>query len=153
MQRNSALNSAVRIFHRHKFASNKTIVNDAVCDRLRKLSENGQLEPPLELAIDAASVFTTIAAEQVTDPAECSLKVHVLSLREAVAHGRLRVLWWIDTRDMLSDALTKGGIDRAAIEAAMEKGQYSNNHEPMATTKTAIKIETPVDVLESAGVD
>ena len=32
----------------------------------------------------------------------------------------LNAFWWVDTRDMIADGLTKGAIDRAAFHAAME---------------------------------
>ena len=50
---------------------------------------------------------------------EASLVAHLLWLRELLRIGALRELQWIDTRDMLADALTKGTIDRKALYHAM----------------------------------
>jgi hypothetical protein len=36
---------------------------------------------------------------------------------------------WIDTRDMVADALNKGCIDRGSLRRFFEKGQWELQHE------------------------
>ena len=61
-------------------------------------------------------------------PAEKGLWSHVQYLRELLDTGVISELWWLDTRDMHSDGLTKGSVDRAALHAIME-GSVSYKHE------------------------
>ena len=97
-------------------------VVDVILDFLKTTSKFASLQNQFGRGIfNAASVFTTVAAEQLTDPAECSFKVRVLPIREAIAHERLRVLWWADTRDMLSDRLTKGGLIGTQLRQSWDK--------------------------------
>ena len=97
--------------------------------------EAGTLSPPIELVGYARSVFDAIAASDVCDPAEASLKLHLLSVRSRLAQGLVRALWWSDTRDMLADALTKGGIDRTSLLRCMDKGLFKMAHECVRTPK------------------
>ena len=53
-------------------------------------------------------------------PAEKGLWSHVQYLRELLDIGVIAALWWIDTRDMHADGLTKGTVDRQAIHAIMD---------------------------------
>eukprot|EP00972_Heterocapsa_arctica_P033628 4948457-Heterocapsa_arctica.AAC.1 len=46
--------------------------------------------------------------------------VHCLKLREFLDAGMLKVVWWIDTLDMLADGITEGSVDRTAILAVVE---------------------------------
>ena len=141
------------LFHRDLFMSEQNIVNDTICDRLRRLVEEGRMKPGMELGIDAASVFAAVAAQDVKDPAECSLKVHVLSIREALNHRKLKALWWLDTRDMLADALTKGGIDRAALVLVMEKGIYKPSQEFKVTRGSGQRTQPSPDIVDQLGTD
>ncbi len=103
-------------------------------DALRKAAEAGSLRPELHLAIDAASVYTATIAAEVTDPAESSLKLHLLCIREALKYGRLSALWWFDTRDMLADGLTKGTCERDPLRKCMEDGHFQRLHESKVQT-------------------
>ena len=71
------------------------------------------------LALDAMSVFAAVTAANVKEPAEKSLYNHVLYLRELLDTFVLHSIWWIDTRDMTSDGLTKGTVDRDVLHACM----------------------------------
>ena len=53
--------------------------------------------------------------------AESSLLSSVQAVREAFVEKRLRTLYWVDTRDMVSDGLTKGSVDRTEIILLYEK--------------------------------
>ena len=97
--------------------------------------EAGTLSPPIEIVGDARSVFDAIAASDVCDPAEASLKLHLLSVQSRLETGLIRKLWWCDTRDMLADASTKGGIDRSVLLRCMDKGILKIVHVCVSTTK------------------
>ena len=94
------------------------------------------LELPIELVGDARSIFDAIKAPDVCDPAESSLKLHLISVRSRLESGLIRTLWWCGTRDMLADALTKGGIDRALIIRAMDKGKLNVTHDALSCVRT-----------------
>lgn len=98
--------------------------------------ESGRLEPPIEIVGDARSVFDATKAPDVCDPAEALLKLHLISVRSRLGCGLIRELWWCDTRDMLADALTKGGIDRRLLMRAMDKGKLKAEHESLACVRT-----------------
>ena len=50
-------------------------------------------------------------------------------LREQLSRGIAKVYWWVDTRDMFVDGMTKDALDRAALVAVM-RGRWKLNHEP-----------------------
>ena len=89
-------------------------------EQLMEKLEMGGLSPPIEACIDARSVFDAIAASDVTTPQEATLKLHLVSIRNRIENGVLKRLWWVDTRDMVADALTKGGIDRKLLTSVMQ---------------------------------
>ena len=58
------------------------------------------------------------------DPAESSLKLHLISARYLLFRGVIRKMFWVDTRDMLADALTKGCVDRTLLEQVAEHCKF-----------------------------
>ena len=90
--------------------------------------EQGSLYPPIDAVLDARSVTDAVAASDCTTPQEASLKLHLLAIRDRLARGLLRSVSWCDTRDMLGDGLTKGGIDRKLLQDAMA-GFINMKHE------------------------
>ncbi|CAK0808244.1 unnamed protein product, partial [Prorocentrum cordatum] len=96
--------------------------------------DNGRLQPPVDAAVDARSVFDCLAATDVGELVEGSLKLHVLSLRERLQSGTLRRLFWTDTRDMLADGLTKGSVPRDQLIAVSNRGEYRTAHATASTT-------------------
>ena len=85
----------------------KLIEGDSVCST------------ELGLAVDARSVSAAVTAPNVRVPAEPSLLLHVCWLRDLLVKKRLKYLFWVDTRSMLADALTKGSCSRELIQSAM----------------------------------
>ena len=73
----------------------------------------------IEIAIDAMSVFSAVTADRVKAPAEKSLLSHIQFVRELLDKGIVRAIMWLDTRDMTADGMTKGSVDRKAIEDCM----------------------------------
>jgi hypothetical protein len=103
----------------------RVIVHEFQCHILsaaqgRDLRE-GALKSPVSLGIlvDAMSVYAAITANHIKIPAEKGLLSHLQYVRELLDRGILKFLAWTDTRDMLADAVTKGGLDRDRIELAM----------------------------------
>ena len=101
--------------------------------KLANMQEDGQLEPYIMLATDARAVFDAIAATDVCEPAECSLKLHLLALRDKIRRNVVRYLHWMDTRDMLADGLTKGSVDRAALRLTASTGRFHAQHPTIVT--------------------
>ena len=97
-------------------------------EQLMEKLEQGALSPPIEACIDARSVFDAIAASDITTPQEASLKLHLVSIRNRLEKGTLKRLWCVDTRDMVADALTKGGIDRKLITMVMNDSKLILQH-------------------------
>ena len=95
---------------------------------LAKALDAGQLTPPVDVSTDARAVYDAISATDVCEPAESSLKLHLISIRDMLRRGMLRRLFWLDTRDMLADGLTKGGVNRTALVRASEHGLYKVVH-------------------------
>ena len=89
------------------------------------------------MVLDALSVYEAVVASDCCEPAESSLKIHLLSARERLQQGVISRLHWNDTRDMLADGLTKGGIDRKSLHEASQQGKYKVQH-PSKSKKTAI---------------
>ena len=83
---------------------------------------------PIGLYVDAKSVYAAISATFVKTPAEKSLLTHVQFLREALERGMISVLLWVDTRDMISDGLTKGTVGRELLQLCMD-GIMNLHHE------------------------
>ena len=89
-------------------------------ETLRLIREGGLASPlALVVVVDAESVYSAITAQQVKTPAERSLLIHLQWVRELLDTHVLHTLAWCDTRDMVSDALTKGSVDRARVHAVM----------------------------------
>ena len=74
-------------------------------------------------------VLAAVSAEAVRAPTEKSLMGHLLWLRELADRGLLAGIAWVDTRDMLSDGLTKGSVDRYLIDQALA-GKWVLQHAP-----------------------
>ena len=95
---------------------------------MARAQDEGKLRPHIKAATDAKAVFDSVAAPDICDPAESSLKLHLLALRDFVTHGIIESLFWTDTRDMLADGLTKGSVDRAALRTVSGEGRYRPAH-------------------------
>ena len=81
----------------------------------------------LALYVDAMSVFAAVTATFLKIPAEKSLLSHVQYIRELLDTHVLEALLWIATRDMIADGLTKGSVDREAIDSVL-RGSWDIVH-------------------------
>jgi len=102
------------VFHQVYCGTRETV------DQLLTKLEHGGLYPPIDLMVDAKSVSDAIAASEICTPQEASLKLHLITIRDRLTRGLLRSLSWSDTRGMVADALTKGGIDRTMLTQVMQ---------------------------------
>ena len=112
----------------------------------RQLREFGGWKLRIVLAVDAYSVFSACTAHNIKIPAEQSLVSHVQLLRELLDRGVLHRMWWLDTRDMVADGLTKGVIERQAIHAIIQGLLFISKksqtwHSPLADL--ALRGDTP----------
>ena len=87
--------------------------------RARQLREQGGFTFDNELCVDALNLYYALSAQYPKMPAEKTLYTHIAWVRDLLKAGIVRAVSWVDTRDMLADALTKGKIDRQAILSAM----------------------------------
>jgi hypothetical protein len=107
----------------------------------RHLRENGGYKIPMVLYIDALSVFAAATAVFIKIPADQSVLCHLHYLREMLEYDVLRLLVWVDTRDMLADGLTKGSVDRTVLRDAMD-GTVMLTHECKAWRPTHFQHHT-----------
>ena len=82
---------------------------------LQSLMESGSMPVPLEIVTDNQVLFSSVSAERLNVPTEPHLLYLLRALRDRIDSGTVKALWWIDTRDMISDALTKGGLNRQPL--------------------------------------
>ena len=93
--------------------------------RLRRM-DGGYL--PTAIYLDAKSVFAAVSATFIKQPAEKSLLCHVQYLRELLDKRIISWMFWVDTRDMYSDGLTKGAVSRELLHLCMQ-GNMPFKHE------------------------
>ena len=111
------------------------------------LREHGGLHPQLDVAVDARAIFDAVAATGACDPQGCSLKLHLISVRDIFSQGIIRRMHWVDTRDLLADGLTKGGIDRTSLHNVSNDCRFKLAHTALTHNKISAGFATiaPVD--------
>ena len=105
-------------------------------EQMVDMLENGQLYPPLDVSVDARAVYDAVSATDTCEPAGSSLKLHLLSVRNRMESGIIRRLHWVDTRDMLADGLTKGGIDKQLLHQVRNNCRFKVVHEAHTHSKS-----------------
>ncbi len=106
----------------------------------RDMRDTGGYAIPMTLQTDAMSVYAAVTATYIKNPAGKGLLSHVQFIRELLDTGVLKALLWIDTRDMSSDGLTKGSVDRMLLHQLMDGYQkYQHEHKVWSSrlTKTS----------------
>ena len=98
-----------------------------------------QFRTHLEACVDARSVYTAIENKDTKVPLECSLLPSIQSVRELIDEHRLRRFYWVDTRDMLPDGLTKGSVDRVAILRLIEKNLWVQEGDPPVSVSAYVE--------------
>ena len=91
---------------------------------LARKQDTGDLMLPMDMFIDARAVRDGIAASPIKVPADKTLYIHVLAGRDLIDRGLFERLIWIDTMDMVTDGMTKGSIDRAALVSLSRDGVW-----------------------------
>ena len=104
----------------------------------RKQRITGSFTIPLVLYVDAMSVYAAVTATFIKTPAEKSLLCHVQFLRELLDYGVLAAIVWLDTRDLVSDGLTKGAVARDALTKVLD-GLLTFMHEPKVWRPKVLK--------------
>ena len=99
------------------------------------LLEGGSLYPLLDLCVDVRAAYDAVAATYVCEPAGSSLKLHFISVRDKMAHGLIRTIFWVDTRDMLADGLTQGGVDKTFLHNVSNACRYRCVHDVLLREK------------------
>ena len=111
--------------------------------KLGAAQEAGELPVGLHLCLDARSVVEAVASSGPAKASEAHLTIHLLKLREWLHRRIIAAVWWVDTRDMCSDGLTKGKIPRDAITALAEQGVWKLVHEVRRVPLKDAQRETP----------
>ena len=106
---------AVEIGRMIAYTLAEVLVPDCTAATLTRLDETGSLPIKLQLIIDCRSLYDTLKVEEIQLPREASLVMLLYQLKESLRTGSLQSIVWVDTRDMLADALNKGIIARQAI--------------------------------------
>lgn len=84
-------------------------------DGQAKSIPEGSQSSPIQLhAVSDSSRDSACAQDPSRAIASCARQVAKTLLQAGVLKG----LWWTDTRSMLADDLTKGSVDRSALESA-----------------------------------
>jgi len=96
-------------------------------DEALQIRESGGLLIAIKLLIDAMSVYHSIIQESFKAPSEKSLLSHISWLKEMLHLGLLKIIGWVDTRDMAADGLTKGKISRDSLLSCM-RGTFSRSN-------------------------
>ncbi len=86
----------------------------------------------MEACTDARSLFDALKSEDSRTPTEVSMLYDLAALRESLVTKRIHRLWWIDTRDMIADGLTKGVIAREPMIAFSNSGMWERKHEAIS---------------------
>ena len=69
---------------------------------------------------DSHSIFSALESEKEKPPTDKGSTYHHAFLEECLTLGILTRLYWIDTRDMVMDGLTKGSTLRQALHDFMD---------------------------------
>ena len=94
-----------------------------------KLREDGGYSLPLSVCIDGMSLLIAVQNVVAKIPTEASTLHHVQWLQQLLRRRVLHALYWVDTRDMIADGMTKGSVPRQALRTLQEKGAWRLLHE------------------------
>eukprot|EP00971_Amphidinium_carterae_P193585 3841303-Amphidinium_carterae.1 len=93
-------------------------------DSFEVQSRRGSLFVPVELAIDAWSVYLSLTSEDIKAPEERPLLLLLWHVRERMARGLIRAVHWVATQDMLADGLSKVSVSRDALLTLCRTGLW-----------------------------
>ena len=96
---------------------------------LVKLREGDHSPLPMQVCTDGMSLLTALENIVAKIPTEASTLHHVQWLQELTRTRVLDAAFWVDTRDMIADGMTKGSVARNIIRDAQETGQWRLEHD------------------------
>jgi hypothetical protein len=106
---------------------------------LQKLEDTASLPLAMEVCTDCRSVFDSLAAQDLKTPSESSLVLILHVLKELLCSHVIGKITWIDTRDMVSDGLTKGAISRIGLMQMSNSGVWQLTHDVMSHVEKHVK--------------
>ena len=93
--------------------------------KMVELQESGQNALEMDVVLDARAVFDSVASADVKATTDKLMLLHALKMKELLSLRVASKMLWVDTRDMLSDALNKGVIARDEIRKACSEGVWN----------------------------
>jgi hypothetical protein len=106
---------------------------------LQKLEDTASLPLAMEVCTDCRSVFDSLSAQDLKTPSESSLVLILHVLKELLCSHVIGKITWIDTRDMLSDGLTKGAVSRLALMQMSNTGVWQLQHAVMSHVEKNVR--------------
>ena len=82
---------------------------------MAKKTDIGDLGVELEIGTDNRGLFNGATATEIKIPSEPHLLYLLKALRDRLDSHSIDALWWLDTRDMICDAMTKGTLPREPL--------------------------------------
>ena len=75
-------------------------------------------------------MFSGVTATEVKTPSEPHLLYVMKALRDRLDTRAIDALWWLDTRDMICDAMTKGTLSREPLLKLWRTAMLEINGDP-----------------------
>ena len=128
-----------------------SVINLALAEVLtgcRSASQMAEIQEPgsnaleADLFLDARSVFDSVSAAVTKSTTDRLMYIRALKLKEILAMRIASRMIWVDTRDMLCDALNKGSVSRDAIRLACSSGVWRISHAFKSHVEARTKSET-----------
>jgi len=100
---------------------------------LGEVEKKGSWPLPVGLVVDVRAAFNSLRVMETKLPTEDALLVVVLQLWESLAAGRVRWVWWVDTRDVSSAGSPRAPSRRRRLwsSALRGSGRYAMQRWPM----------------------
>eukprot|EP00959_Pyramimonas_sp_CCMP1952_P283070 5916800-Pyramimonas_sp.AAC.1 len=87
--------------------------------RMKEIRESGEFILQSEAFTGSGSLFSYLQADHLKFPADTGTFFHLAYIRELMRTRVFKRFYWIDTRDMCVDGMTKGKLDRLPLHQLM----------------------------------
>lgn len=87
-------------------------------------------------------LYLTVSQPDTKSTTDRLMYIHAFKLKEILAMRIASRLIWVDTRDMLCDALNKGSVSRDAIRLACSSCVWRISHGFLSHVEARTKSET-----------
>ena len=124
-----SLADSIEIARMIAYSLAEILVPNSTAAMLVSLDEQGRLPVKIHAVTDCKSLLDALIAEETQVPSENSLIMVLLQIKEGLRTGTIASLTWVDTRDMLADALNKGTIARHHIVDFSNSAVWHLKHE------------------------